>query len=389
MIQEMEEQVNILTEDYEKLSDNMNELSKINEQLETELSIIQEEYSILSEDYDKLTENFTHLQNIYKLLRSEHEELLDDFEASFGGLEINPESIPIIERDFSWDYEFETQNISLFIPEPLYSYYSSKERYPTNDYSIYVVNPYDDQYVKVFTSEFDIIAVENGLSEEEKINLLISFVQDLHYLTDDSTTSFDEYPRFPVETLVEGGGDCEDTSILMASMLRAMNFSVALVNFPNHMGVGIATDGSGTGWNYNGKKYYYLETTALGWTLGKIPEEYDANDAVIYPVADDPFFVIEWKAKRINEKVTVEIRISNESPIKAISYQPWIGLEDIEGNILEEKKDTSFDLEFLETRSFDMRVNGPRHSEMRLVLGVQDPDGKIVAKVYSEFFKTR
>jgi hypothetical protein len=385
----MEDQVTTITEEYEKLSDDINELTKENEQLDTELSIIQEDYSILSEDYDKLKENFEDLQGIYELLRSEHEELLEDFEASFGGLDINPESIPIIEREYSWDYEFETQNISLFIPEPLYNYYSSKERYPTNDYSIYVVNPYDDQYVRVLTSEFDIIAVENGLSDEEKINVLISFVQDLHYVADDSTTSFDEYPRFPIETLVEGGGDCEDTSILMASMLRAMNFSVALVYFPYHMGVGVSTEGSGTGWSYDGKTYYYLETTALGWSLGKIPEEYEANDAVIYPIADEPFFVIEWDASRINEKVTVEISISNESPVKALGYKPWIGLEDLEGNILEEKTDASFDLEFLESRLFVMRINGPRKSEMRLVLGVQDPEGKIIAKVYSEFFKTR
>jgi hypothetical protein len=389
MIQEMEDQVTTLTEEYDKLSDDINELTKENAQLATELSIIQEDYSTLSEDYNKLTENFTELHGIYELLRSEHEELLGDFEASFGGLDINPESIPIIERDYSWDYEFKSQNISLYIPEPLYNYYSSKERYPTNDYSIYVVNPYDDQYLKVITNEFDIIAVENGLTDEEKINLLISFVQDLHYVSDGSTTSFDEYPRFPIETLVEGGGDCEDTSILMASMLRAMNQSVALVYFPYHMGVGIATDGTGAGWNFNGKKYYYLETTALGWSLGQIPEEYEANDAVIYPVADEPFFVIEWEAKRINEKVTVEIRISNESPIKAYGYQPWISLEDVEGNILEEATDTSFDLEFPETKLFVMKMNGPRMSEMRLVLGVQDPEGKIVTKVYSEFFKTR
>jgi hypothetical protein len=99
--------------------------------------------------------------------------------------------------------------------------------------------------------------------------------------------------------------------------------------------------------------------------------------------------VIEWEAKRINEKVTVEIRISNESPIKAFGYQPWIGLEDVEGNIFEEATDTSFDLEFLETKLFVMKINGPRRSEMRLVLGVQDPEGKIIAKIYSEFFKTK
>lgn len=50
-----------------------------------------------------------------------------------------------------------------------------------------------------------------------------------------------EYPKYPVETLVEGG-DCEDKSILLAAILRAMGYRTALLVFsgnPGHIAVGV------------------------------------------------------------------------------------------------------------------------------------------------------
>ena len=41
----------------------------------------------------------------------------------------------------------------------------------------------------------------------EKVNLVITFVQSLPYTSDSVTTAFDEYPQYPMETLVEYGGN--------------------------------------------------------------------------------------------------------------------------------------------------------------------------------------
>ena len=65
----------------------------------------------------------------------------------------------------------------------------------------------------------------------------VSFAQNLPYTADDVTTGFDEYPRFPYETLYDNGGDCEDTSILVSAMLRELRYGVALLHFPGHMAV--------------------------------------------------------------------------------------------------------------------------------------------------------
>jgi hypothetical protein len=47
------------------------------------------------------------------------------------------------------------------------------------------------------------------------------------YVTDDT---LHETPRYPLETLLSGGGDCEDTSILFASLIKAapVNWQVYL-----------------------------------------------------------------------------------------------------------------------------------------------------------------
>jgi len=37
------------------------------------------------------------------------------------------------------------------------------------------------------------------------------------------STELQETPRYPLETLSEAGGDCEDTAILFASLLKAAN----------------------------------------------------------------------------------------------------------------------------------------------------------------------
>ena len=47
-----------------------------------------------------------------------------------------------------------------------------------------------------------------------------------------------EYPRYAIETLVRGGGDCEDTVILMADMLKSSkhtkNWKIQMVYFDSH-----------------------------------------------------------------------------------------------------------------------------------------------------------
>ena len=61
-----------------------------------------------------------------------------------------------------------------------------------------------------------------------------AFVYEVWYIVTQLTTyseEIEETPRFPLETLIGGGGDCEDMAILIASMLKAApaNYVIKLV----------------------------------------------------------------------------------------------------------------------------------------------------------------
>ncbi len=47
------------------------------------------------------------------------------------------------------------------------------------------------------------------------------------------------------------------------------------------------------------------------------------------------------------------------------------------------------ELDFKESKSVTLKINGPRHARMRMVVGVSTPDDTIQNKVYSAYFTTR
>ena len=172
----------------------------------------------------------------------------------------------------------------LSIPEPLYNYFKELKRPSANDYSVYVTNPIDDIYIDKLVSELDRTARENGYNTLETIQFVAAFVQGLPYTSDIETTGYSDYPRYPVETLADFGGDCEDTAILLAALLDRMGQDVVLIAYPDHHSIGILGDQDtyGTYWEYNGGEYFYLETSIGGWKIGEIPDHLINVPARIY-----------------------------------------------------------------------------------------------------------
>lgn len=141
-----------------------------------------------------------------------------------------------------------------------------------------------DQLATILSEE----AEWNGFtSKQEQVEFVIDFVQNLPYVPDDVSTEFDDYTKSVTETLVEGGGDCEDSAILMAAILQseAFNYDCILIQPPGHMAVGVyGTDLPGTYWEHDGRRYYYLETTGDGWSVGELPEAYEGESAYLHEV---------------------------------------------------------------------------------------------------------
>jgi hypothetical protein len=94
--------------------------------------------------------------------------------------------------------------------------------------------------------------------DDEYLEFLARFVQSISY-NDTGPT------RFPIETIFEGNGDCEDKSFLLAGLLEREDYDVSLFvfesignNTPGHMMVGVKSND----FNYNGTNYALIETTS-------------------------------------------------------------------------------------------------------------------------------
>ncbi len=177
---------------------------------------------------------------------------------------------------YSWEYQ-------LRVPVEAVNVYKSIDRNYIYGYSYYVTHKEDDEYLASLANVFINTAHRENLSEWDAINLAVSFVQSLKYVPDDIGTGYDEYPKFPLETLYDEGGDCEDLCILLASILRELGYGTTLVIVDDHMGVGIKTSDPGN-FTYMGMEFYYIETTGLGWQIGEIPENLVGKQFIILPV---------------------------------------------------------------------------------------------------------
>ncbi|KUK31612.1 MAG: Copper amine oxidase-like domain-containing protein [Thermoanaerobacterales bacterium 50_218] len=159
-------------------------------------------------------------------------------------------------------------------------YREAEYRQMLDGYVPYVTEEKNSELVRDLA---EVLAAEAPQTPRERIEFAAAFVQGaIPYVSEEG-----EYPRYPVETLVDGG-DCEDKSILLAAILRAMGYRTALLVFdgdPGHMAVGVeCPDCWGSYYQKDGVKYFYLETTDFGWSIGKVPPEYRGKSALVYVV---------------------------------------------------------------------------------------------------------
>lgn len=216
----------------------------------------------------------------------QHKEPLvfDDRRASYSGEDPQWESMY-----FTWEDQLGvgTRFIEVPVDKQMYRYYRNLERYTElDDFCLYAT---DENNQKIIA---DII---QGIREETKdlhyddaamAKEIAKFVQDaIEYQYDSDTTGRQEYPRYPIETLYEKQGDCEDTSILMAALLKEWGYEVGFLILPGHCAVAIraADDYASTSYyEINGHRYLYIESTGSGWEIGKVPEDMMQYSAKLY-----------------------------------------------------------------------------------------------------------
>jgi len=298
------------------------------------------------------------------------------------------QSTEVIERQYTWTYKGSwTWEGSM--PKSLYQYYQGIPRPPTQNYSVYVTHPLDDIYIEQLVGKIQKAAQEAGFSEYETVEFAASFVQSLPYTADSVTTPYDEYPRYPIETLVDRGGDCEDTSILLASLIDKMGYGVVLIELPDHCAVGVKCGENvyGTYWEYEGSKYYYIETTNEGWEIGELPEEYENTSAHIYPMMPVPVLTHDWSLKGRGNTGELEVTVYNLGTATAYNVSVLAGFDAGEGMLWNGQQSESFQIraDHQVTVTLNLRVPLGKHTRVVIQIGIDDT---LVDESYSKWFDT-
>lgn len=277
--------------------------------------------------------------------------------------------------EHTWPFEGRRCSISLSISKELYDYYQnerehlayryqfSEEEIPPHYYS-FMLSEHDRPVAREMARLFG----ELASSKLEQLKLAVSFVQSLPYAFDADSKGMDEYVRYPVETLVDGCGDCEDKVALLVSILYAMDADFFLLVLPEHMAVGVHCDGveANRYLLFEDKKYYYVETSMPNWNIGDIPEDYYQAEMEVVPVDDAPRLLMrgvrfESQPTLVFEKAscTLQVDLHNLGPSKVTALQLHVRVIELgtRNRLLAEEYYSLADMQEgeLRTESFSMK----------------------------------
>lgn len=205
-------------------------------------------------------------------------------------------------RTYTWEHNGETQGFTYRFPWKTYNFYQEKPRVYRN-YAVYTYEHEDHTFLGGFAKALTMEAKAKGLDDWQTINYVVSFVQGLQYKKETG-----EYPKFPVETLADKGGDCEDTAILLAALLERMGYDAVLVNPPGHMAVALACKNcKGAAFEQSGRKYFYIETTSKGFSVGELPKEYAGSEVKLIRLkaSEDDLWVLRADPEEYKRRTPV------------------------------------------------------------------------------------
>ncbi len=135
-------------------------------------------------------------------------------------------------------------------------------------FNAFISDPRQDSFYSGLLQDFRSIRARDNLSDDEYLELMTVFVQSLPY--DTKSGVLDSPPRFPVETFVDGTGNCEDKSVLLAGLLSREGYDVVLFLFlpEHHIALGIRN----SSYSFQDTGYTYIETTGT-LLIGEVPSE--------------------------------------------------------------------------------------------------------------------
>jgi len=213
-----------------------------------------------------------------------------DIRKPFPQQQQNPKAIT-----YNWEYNGKKYTLSETLYRNIYNYYHQA---PGKDFSIddTAVKYYqkivssmearEDKTISVLAGSIIKLGDENKLSDDDIVELAVSFVQSIPYDEEKGSliqseinkhptnsglipATQDTLPRSPYETLFDNKGICTDKTYLMIALLKKLGYGTALFEFDNHLAPGIQCSPEYSTYKSG---YCLIESTSTTAKIGEVSE---------------------------------------------------------------------------------------------------------------------
>ncbi|MDN5202879.1 hypothetical protein QQ008_15925 [Fulvivirgaceae bacterium BMA10] len=173
------------------------------------------------------------------------------------------------------------------------------------DYAKYWGNLYKKLYqldapsLKLLEDSLQTIRDKKQLNRTDFAHAIVTFVQDIPYSYIINAPCSDQHRSHPcvenikygilspIEFLYTLNGDCDTRSVLLYALFRHFNYEPLVVISAQYQHAMLALNITATGeyLAHKGKKFYFWETTNVGWKPGMLPP--DVNNKRYWKIALD------------------------------------------------------------------------------------------------------
>lgn len=152
------------------------------------------------------------------------------------------------------------------------------------------------------------LIANNFQTKKQKMQAIVDFIHSYRYVPDE----YGNAEKTPKMYFISKGGDCEDSSIITAALARAVGIDCVFLHFKDHAAIACDIDGSGSAFEFEGKKYEWVETTPHGGKIGERP--YKAGELMgISTFEGDTVVHVEEAKKKIVESKKKKLAVRNNS----------------------------------------------------------------------------
>lgn len=181
----------------------------------------------------------------------------------------------LISKNLAFTYDKQTFEIPVKVNRNMIAFY---ELYPLTELGVY----FSASMSPVVKSSLlkGLAPIIKGKSETEAVNMLLRFVQTaFQYQTDQQQFGKEKY-LLPAETLYYAYSDCDDRTIMFATLIRELvGLDVVGVKYPRHLATAVKFTKAPEG-DYvmvNGQKYTIADPTYVNANIGMTMPQYEGQ----------------------------------------------------------------------------------------------------------------